>query len=127
MNAKAALLIVAALTLSERAEAQDTRPVRFWINVTDFALPEDQRRLIPLIPDSPIPARLVGWTCKTSPVTTISTPASQSADVVCTSKSGTVKASAKCALSASDQFDKGELRITDVVGHEVWVGVACRN
>jgi hypothetical protein len=144
MNAKAALLIVAALTLSERAGAQDARPVRFWINVTDLALPvKDLLRQYKLTPDAPIPAALVGWTCKATAATITQTPAAraapeigvpatagaifQSADLVCTSKSGSVTTSASCMLSAADQFGSGELRITDVTGHQVWVGVACRN
>jgi hypothetical protein len=51
----------------------------------------------------------------------------QYADVVCASKSGSVKARATCRLTAEDEFGHGDVDVTDATGHEVWVGVACRN
>jgi hypothetical protein len=144
MTARFAVLCAAALAVSNSANAQDARPVRFWINVTDFTLSTtDKLRQYRVTPDVPIPTSLVGWTCKATAPTfeqfpgTKADPANgvpampasvyQRSVITCTSKSGSVKASAMCRLTAENEFGSGEMEITDAAGHEDWVGVACRN
>jgi hypothetical protein len=136
-------LVAAAVTLSGVVSADDARPVHFWVTVIDFTKPHPSPTQYQLTPNAVLPTSLTGWTCKATDVALIQTPSDtpappsagapprspyrQSADVVCTSKAGGVKATASCALTSSDASDEEHMKITDSDGHLNWVSVACRN
>jgi hypothetical protein len=141
-----AVLLGAALTLSGTVNAQEARPIRFWVSVMELGAtaPKDAVHNYQ-VPISAIPTPLVGWMCQTSAirlnqypgnkamvVNGMNIPASapyvyQSADLACLSKSGKVEASASCTLTSENVSDHGEIRITDVAGRPVWVGIHCDN
>jgi hypothetical protein len=136
-------IVLVVATPSGNAKAQDARPVRFWINVSDFSQQPVSSKQYRWVPDTVIATSIVGWTCKTKQIAlrqsssmkadpTYGLPAQaasmyQSGDVVCSSTCGTVSATAICTLSSADQSSLEDIRITDIAGHTVWVGVACRN
>ncbi len=123
------------------AKAQEARPIRFWVNVSDFGQPHIASNQYQWTADTVIPVSIVGWTCKTKPIVLGQFPAVkagnglpasaavvyQSADIVCSSKCGTVSATAMCTLSAGDEHSVEDIRITDSTGHHFWIGAACRN
>ncbi len=138
------VLLAVVLTFSEAGDAQEARPIRFWINVNDFTRPvSDTLHQFQVTPNAVIPTPLVGWTCKASEISLKQWPATkadpahgiqaapaamyQSVDLVCASKAGSVSASAVCFLSTADEFSADDVKITDPAGHSAWIGVACKN
>jgi hypothetical protein len=131
--------LVAALTLSDGAHAQEARPIRFWAPI----IAESQSHNYQVAPNAVIPTLLVGWTCKTTEISLRQWPGApadpafglpsdgprlfQTASLVCSSKSGSVRVTATCTLSSADEHSLETVRIDDTAGHWNLVGMGCRN
>jgi hypothetical protein len=146
MKATLAMAILfAALSISHATHADPARPLRFWVNTTDFSKKDATGHVLmqtfTWTAGATVPSSLVGWNCKLGEIRLVQNAAippsagfagapasmSQAASLVCASVSGSVKATAFCSLQSDDEFAHEELDVTDAAGHEVMLNAGCRN
>jgi hypothetical protein len=126
----AGMVLVSAFAVD--AGAQDARPIRFWSQVTDFSQTKPRTQQYRL-ENAMIPTPLVGWTCRSTAPNVYEVPAGeirsgvvgQRGTVTCSSKAGSVAATAMCAFSSARSNDEAHATISDLAGHTAWIGVAC--
>jgi hypothetical protein len=140
---KVAVVVGAVASLSAPAIAeQDARPVVFWATIIDPAHPA-----VPLsyrgVPGTFPTASVSGWSCTAAAPHLLTSPAvaadpahgvpampatiGQTADLTCTTASGSVSVTAVCMLTSGDASDDGHFTVKDAQGHAAEVSIHCAN
>lgn len=121
-------LAVVTLSASRPARGDDAKPVRFWYTTFDGAMKPAGRGAFSQAVAIQTP--LVGWSCRTTDIRQDSRGdfgVVQSANLICSTSTGSVDVGVMCKLTSDDVFETDSMFVKDGAGHAIHLVISCAN